>query len=46
MKASDFCLLFVGFLLGLFFRPEGGSNMFLQNIGRLLVNYRELYSGC
>jgi hypothetical protein len=33
----------VGFLLGLFFNPEDGGNMFLQNVGLLSTNYTALY---
>jgi hypothetical protein len=32
VKSSACCLLHAGFLLGLLFIPEDGSNMFLQNI--------------
>jgi hypothetical protein len=33
----------VGILLGLFFDPEDGGNMFLQNIGQLSTDYKALY---
>jgi hypothetical protein len=32
-----------GFLLGLFFDPEDGGDMFLRNVGRLSKNYTALY---
>jgi hypothetical protein len=32
-----------GFLLGLFFDPEDGSDMFLRNVGRLSTDYMALY---
>jgi hypothetical protein len=38
-----FCLLHAGFLLGLFFNPEDGSDMFLRNVSRLSANYTSLY---
>jgi hypothetical protein len=31
------------YLLGLFFDPEDGDNIFLQNVGRLSTNYTVLY---
>jgi hypothetical protein len=31
-KSSACCMLHTGFLLGLFFSPEDGGNMFLQNV--------------
>jgi hypothetical protein len=31
-KSSDYYLLHAGFLLGLFFNPEDGGDMFLQNV--------------
>jgi hypothetical protein len=30
-------------LLGLFFDPEDGSGMFLQNVGELSTDYMALY---
>jgi hypothetical protein len=33
-----------GFLLGLFFDPEDGGDMFLQNVGLLSMEYTVLYS--
>jgi hypothetical protein len=36
-------MLQAGFLLGLFFNPEEGSNMFLQNVGSLSTEYMALY---
>jgi hypothetical protein len=33
-----------GFLLGLYFDPEDGGDMFLENIGSLSVEYTALYS--
>jgi hypothetical protein len=35
-------MLHAGFLLGLFFHPEDGGNLLLQNIGWLSVDYMEL----
>jgi hypothetical protein len=32
-----------GFLLGLFFDPEDGGDMFLQNVSRLSTDYAALY---
>jgi hypothetical protein len=32
-------------LLGLFFRPEDGSDMLLRNVGWLSTGYAALYSG-
>jgi hypothetical protein len=40
---SACCLLHAGFLLGLFFDPEDGGNMFFQNVGRLSPDYTALY---
>jgi hypothetical protein len=40
MQAGGF---HAAFLLGLFFDPEVGGNMFLQNIGRLSAYYMALY---
>jgi hypothetical protein len=31
--ASDFYLLLAGFMLGLFFNPEDGGDMFFPNVG-------------
>jgi hypothetical protein len=36
-------LLYAGFLLGTFFDPENGSDMILQNVGRLSTDYMALY---
>jgi hypothetical protein len=33
-----------GFLLGLFFNPEDGGNIFLQNVGGLSTDYTALYT--
>jgi hypothetical protein len=33
MKAGGKQSFYAGFLLGLFFDPEGGSDMFLRNVG-------------
>jgi hypothetical protein len=34
LKVNSAChLLHAGFLLGLFFEPEDGGDMFLQNVG-------------
>jgi hypothetical protein len=38
-----FRLFNAGFLLGLLFNPEGGSNMFLRNVGLLSMNHMALY---
>jgi hypothetical protein len=32
-----------GFLLGLFFDPEHGGDMFLRNVGCLSMDYTKLY---
>jgi hypothetical protein len=32
-----------GFLLALFFGPEGGGDMFLRNVGWLSMDYTALY---
>jgi hypothetical protein len=32
-----------GFLLGFFFDPEDGENMFLRNVGGLSTDYTALY---
>jgi hypothetical protein len=42
-SSSSFCLLHVGFLHGLFFSHEDGSDMFLWNVGRLSTDYIALY---
>jgi hypothetical protein len=34
---------YAGFLLGLFFNPEDGRDMFLRNVGRLSTGYTALY---
>jgi hypothetical protein len=34
---------YAGFLLGLFFDPEEGGDMFLRNVDSLSTVYRELY---
>jgi hypothetical protein len=34
-----------GILLGLFFDPEDGGCMFLQNVASLLTDYMALYAG-
>jgi hypothetical protein len=36
------CFL-AGLLLGLFFDPEDGNNMFLRNVGRFLTDCMALY---
>jgi hypothetical protein len=36
-------MLHPGFLLGLFFDPEEGSDIFLRNVGRLSTDYTALY---
>jgi hypothetical protein len=36
-------LLQAGFLFGLFFDPEDGSDMFFQNFGWLSTEYMALY---
>jgi hypothetical protein len=36
-------LAHAGLLFGFFFDPENGGNMFLQNVGRLLMDYMALY---
>jgi hypothetical protein len=36
-------LLHAGFLLGLFFDPEDGGRMFLQNIYQLSMHYKTFY---
>jgi hypothetical protein len=43
MWTSACQLLYTGFLLDLFFDPEGGSDMFLWNINRLSTDYTALY---
>jgi hypothetical protein len=43
VASSDNCLLHVGFLLGLFFSPEDGGNMILQNTGCLLTDDMTLH---
>jgi hypothetical protein len=35
--------LHAGILLGLFFNPEDGSDMFLRNVGWLSTDYTSLY---
>jgi hypothetical protein len=43
-QTSSTCyLLHAGFLLGLFFDPKDGGNMFLRNVGRLSMDYTALY---
>jgi hypothetical protein len=37
------CPLHAGFLLSLLFSPEDGSDVILQNIGSLSVEYTALY---
>jgi hypothetical protein len=37
------CLLHVGFFVGLFFKPEEVSNIFLQNVGSFSVEYTALH---
>jgi hypothetical protein len=37
--------IYPGFFLGLHFKPEDRSDMFLQNIGWLSPDYTVLYSG-
>jgi hypothetical protein len=48
---EEFCLLgykavwlcfYAGFLLGLFFDPEDGGDMFLRNVGWLSADYTAL----
>jgi hypothetical protein len=36
-------LLYAGFLLGLFFKPEDGSDISLPNLGRHSIGYMALY---
>jgi hypothetical protein len=44
-EQSSVCyMLHAGFLLGLFFDPEDGSDMFLRKVGRLSTDYMTLYS--
>jgi hypothetical protein len=38
-------LLHACFLLGLFFDPEDGGDMFLRNVGRLAMDYTTLCPG-
>jgi hypothetical protein len=35
--------LLAGFLLGIFFSPEDGGDIFLRNVDYLLLNYTALY---
>jgi hypothetical protein len=35
--------LYVGFLLGIFFDPENGGDIFLRNFGGLSTDYEALY---
>jgi hypothetical protein len=42
-QAQLCCLLNFGFLLGRFFDPEDGSNMFLRNVCWISVDYTALY---
>jgi hypothetical protein len=43
-KKSHVCyLLYLGFLLGLFFDPEDGGDIFFRNIGSLSTDYTMLY---
>jgi hypothetical protein len=39
-KAASCC---TGFLLGIFFDPEDGGDMFLRNVGWLSADYTTLY---
>jgi hypothetical protein len=42
-QSSACCLLYASFLLGLFFYPEDGGNMFLLNVSWHSVDYMALY---
>jgi hypothetical protein len=43
-NAGSACyLLHAGFMLGLIFDSEDGSDMFLQNVGQLSTHYTALY---
>jgi hypothetical protein len=45
MKICTFCyLLHACFLLGLFFGPEDGGDIFFRNVNGLLMDYTALYS--
>jgi hypothetical protein len=41
---SAWCLLYAGFLFGLFFDPEDGGNIFLAEVDRFSTDYTALYS--
>jgi hypothetical protein len=41
--SSVCCLIQAGFLLGLLFDPEDGSDMFLRNVDRISPDYMTLY---
>jgi hypothetical protein len=43
LKSSACYLLHTGFLLGLFFDPEDGSDVFFRNVGCLSTDYTALY---
>jgi hypothetical protein len=42
-KTSACYLLRAGFFLDLFFDPEGGGDIFLENVGLFSMDYRALY---
>jgi hypothetical protein len=43
MKTATATRFHAGFLLGLFFRPEDGGDIFLRNVGLILTDYTALY---
>jgi hypothetical protein len=45
VQSSACYLLYSGFLLGFFFDPEDGGDIFLQNVGGLSTGYTALCPG-